>query len=203
MCGVGIAVSLGGDPNDGEVRAGLVVGVGLADSEVWAGLVRPWTVGIGAGAFEVPFDPHDLAGVGREFGMGRQGDDVSRGDIDAHVIGCVVAGGAGGQAHEDPGRYLAELADVWPGTTFMATAAAVHIGRATGDDALIDKALKMSEAVSNQIFDEGGRSTKGYAFGTPESWFVDETLICRYTGYARARAVWQLVDALDPLPSHP
>ena len=141
--GVGIAVSLGGDPNDGEVRAGLVVGVGLADSEVWAGLVRPWTVGIGAGAFEVPFDPHDLAGVaGREFSMGRQGDDVSHGDIDAHVIGCVVAGGAGGQAHEDPGRYLAELADVWPGTTFMATAAAVHIGRATGDQARIDKALR-------------------------------------------------------------
>ena len=109
----------------------------------------------------------------------------------------------GMHAFQDPGRYLAELADVWPGTTFMATAAAVHIGRATDDQALIDKALGMSEAVSNQIFDGGGRSTKGYAFGTPESWFVDETLICRYTGYARARAVWQLVDALDPLPSHP
>ena len=55
----------------------------------------------------------------------------------------------------------------------MATAAAVHIGRKTGDKALVAKALKMSEAVANQIFDDGA-STKGYAFGTPESWFVDD-----------------------------
>ncbi|MDT3446598.1 MULTISPECIES: GH116 family glycosyl-hydrolase [unclassified Pseudofrankia] len=98
------------------------------------------------------------------------------------------------------GRYIPEIGDVWPGTTYMATAAAVHIGRGTGDEALVAKALKMSEAVANQIFDEGGRSTKGYAFGTPESWFVDDVTICRYTAYTRARSVWQLVDALDTIP---
>jgi non-lysosomal glucosylceramidase len=98
------------------------------------------------------------------------------------------------------GRYVPEIADVWPGTTYMATAAAVHIGRKTGDRALIAKALKMSEAVANQIFDEGGATTKGYAFGTPESWFVDDVTISRYTAYSRARSIWQLLDALDPLP---
>lgn len=97
------------------------------------------------------------------------------------------------------GRFLAELADVWPGTTYMATAAAVHIGRQTGDDALVEKALKMSEAVANIVFDDGGLTTLGLAFGTPESWFVDDVTIVRYTAYARARSVWQLVDALDPL----
>ena len=59
------------------------------------------------------------------------------------------------------GRYIPEIGDVWPGTTWMATAAAVHIGRQTGDEALVAKALKMSEAVANQIFDDGGLSTKG------------------------------------------
>jgi hypothetical protein len=67
-----------------------------------------------------------------------------------------------------------ETGDVWPGTTFMATAVAVHIGRKTGDRTLVAKALKMSEAVSDQLFDEGDISTKGYTFGTPESWFVDD-----------------------------
>lgn len=82
----------------------------------------------------------------------------------------------------------------------MATAAAVHIGRKTGDQALITKALNMSEAVANQIFDDGGLTTKGYAFGTPKSWFVDDMTISRYTAYARARPIWQLVDALDTIP---
>ncbi|WP_041254561.1 hypothetical protein [Frankia sp. EAN1pec] len=67
---------------------------------------------------------------------------------------------------QPPGRYIPEIGDVWPGTTYMATAAAVHIGHSTGDEAPVAKALKMSEAVANQIFDEGERSTKGYAFGT-------------------------------------
>jgi hypothetical protein len=57
----------------------------------------------------------------------------------------------------------------------------------------------MSEAVADIIFDDGGESTNGFAFGTPESWFVDEVTISRYTAYARARSVWQLVDALDPI----
>lgn len=101
---------------------------------------------------------------------------------------------------QPPGRYIPEIGDVWLGTTFIATAAAVHIGRKTGGRTLIAKALKMSEAVSNQLFDEGGLSTQGYAFGTPESWFVDDVTISRYTAYSRARSVWQLVDALDTIP---
>ncbi|XVQ09394.1 GH116 family glycosyl-hydrolase [Spirillospora sp. CA-255316] len=101
-----------------------------------------------------------------------------------------------------PGRFVPEIADVWPGTTWMATAAAVHIGRRTGDKKLIAKALKMSEAVANRIYDDGA-TTKGHAFATPESWFVENVNISRYAAYARARSVWQLVDALDPIPRRP
>ncbi|WP_329348989.1 MULTISPECIES: GH116 family glycosyl-hydrolase [unclassified Streptomyces] len=103
---------------------------------------------------------------------------------------------------QPPGGFVPEIADVWPGTTWMATAAAVHIGRATGDRKLITKALKMSEAVANRIYDDGA-TTKGHAFATPESWFVDDVNISRYAAYARARSVWQLVDALDPIPRSP
>jgi non-lysosomal glucosylceramidase len=96
-------------------------------------------------------------------------------------------------------QFVPEIADVWPGTAWMATAAAVHIGRATGDRKLIAKALKMSEAVANRIYDDGA-TTLGHAFATPESWFVDNVNISRYAAYARARSVWQLVDALDTIP---
>lgn len=98
------------------------------------------------------------------------------------------------------GRFVPEIADVWPGTTWMGTAAAVHIGRATGDNKLVTKALKMSEAVAAVLYDDGA-TTKGHAFATPESWFVANVNISRYAAYARARAIWQLVDALDTVPS--
>ena len=61
----------------------------------------------------------------------------------------------------------------------------------------------MSEAVANMIYDDGGLSTKGMAFGSPESWFVDEVNLCRYTAYSRARSVWQIVNALDVIPKLP
>jgi len=32
----------------------------------------------------------------------------------------------------------------------------------------------MAEAVANMIFDDGGPSTNGHAFDTPECWFVDD-----------------------------
>lgn len=90
-----------------------------------------------------------------------------------------------------------------PGCAWMGTAAAVYIGRKTVDRALVAKALKMGEAVANMIYDDGGLTTKGMAFATPESWFVDDVTTCRYSGYTRARSIWQIADALDPLPSGP
>jgi uncharacterized protein (DUF608 family) len=92
-----------------------------------------------------------------------------------------------------------EIGEVLPGAAFMASAAAVHIGRHTGDKTLVAKALRMAEAVANQIYDDGA-TTKGFAFAAPESWFVDNNRICRFLAYARARAIWQLVDALKRLP---
>lgn len=98
------------------------------------------------------------------------------------------------------GGVLPETSEVIPGIAYMATAAAVYIGRKTGDKQLIDKALKMSESVANLIFDDGGLTTRGMAFGTLESWFVDDVNICRYTAYSRSRSIWQIVDALDAIP---
>ena len=55
------------------------------------------------------------------------------------------------------------------------------------------------------IYDDGGPTTKGMAFATPESWFVDDVNLARYTGYTRNRSIWQIVDALDTinLPARP
>ena len=33
----------------------------------------------------------------------------------------------------------------------------------------------------------------------PESWFVDDVNLARYTGYTRNRSIWQIADALDPI----
>ena len=59
-------------------------------------------------------------------------------------------------AYIRPASTSLEIGEVMPGSAFMATAAAVHIGRQTGDKALVAKALKMGEAVANMIFDDGG-----------------------------------------------
>ena len=61
----------------------------------------------------------------------------------------------------------------------------------------------MGEAVANMIYDDGGLTTKGMAFATPESWFVDDVNTVRYTGYTRTRSVWQIVDALDAVRARP
>jgi len=63
----------------------------------------------------------------------------------------------------------------------------------------------MGEAVADMIYDDGGLTTKGMAFATPESRFVDDVNLARYTGYTRNRSVWQILDALGPmnLPAQP
>ena len=82
----------------------------------------------------------------------------------------------------------------------MATAAAVHIGRQTGDNVARRQGVADERSRREPDLRRRRASTKGYAFGTPESWFVDDVTICRYTAYTRARSVWQLVDALERLP---
>lgn len=97
---------------------------------------------------------------------------------------------------------LPETSEVIPGCAWMGVAAAVHIGRQTGDRSLIAKALQMGEAVANHIYDDG-LTTKGYAFATPESWFVDEVNQPRFTGYTRPRSIWQIIDTLNPGAGRP
>ena len=76
---------------------------------------------------------------------------------------------------------------------------------ATGDATLVAQALKMGQAVADMVYDDGGLTTKGMVFATPESWLVDDVNLVRYTGYTRNRSIWQIVDALDTveLPARP
>ena len=97
---------------------------------------------------------------------------------------------------------MPETSEVIPGCAWMGVAAAVHIGRQTRDSNLVAKALEMGEAVANHIYDDGA-TTKGYAFASPESWFVDEVNQPRFTGYTRPRSIWQIVDALNPGAGRP
>ena len=72
--------------------------------------------------------------------------------------------------HFPCGVGLPETSEVIPGCAWMGAAATVHIGRATEDATLVTKALRMGEAVADMIYDDGGPTTKGMAFATPESW---------------------------------
>ena len=93
--------------------------------------------------------------------------------------------------------HTTEINEVLPGTAYPAAAAAVLIGKKTGDKALIAKALKIGEGVAYQTYDN---ENNGYAFATPESWFVDSVDVSRFPAYVRARSVWSLLDAVAPIP---
>ena len=79
------------------------------------------------------------------------------------------------------------------------TAAAVHIGRRTGDTALVAKALRMAEAVANQIYDDGA-TTKGIRLRHTRILVRRQQPHLPLYRVPRPRSVWQLVDALERLP---
>lgn len=89
-----------------------------------------------------------------------------------------------------------EINEVIVGSAYMAAAAAVSIGRKTGDRKLVAKALRIGEGLSYQTYDV---EPNGYAFMTPESWSADEAASFRFPAYSRARAVWSLLDAVAPI----
>ena len=93
--------------------------------------------------------------------------------------------------------HTGELGEIWVGSNYMLAAAAIRIGKKTGDHALVEKALALAKIIASRTYDD---PNDGFAFATPECWWVDIPDLYRYPAYTRARAVWQVVDALAPIP---
>jgi uncharacterized protein (DUF608 family) len=89
-----------------------------------------------------------------------------------------------------------EINEVIPGIAFLAAAGAVRIGKRLGDKTIVEKALKLGEGCAIQIYDV---ENNGYAFASPESWFVDNHEVSRFPGYTRTRSVWSLYDAVSTI----
>ncbi|MEX5637268.1 hypothetical protein, partial [Parafrankia sp. FMc2] len=89
-----------------------------------------------------------------------------------------------------------EINEVIPGIAFLAAAGAFRIGAKVKDKEITEKALQLGEGCAIQIYDV---ESNGYAFATPESWFVDDHLISRFPGYTRTRSVWSLYDAVSEI----
>ncbi|ABW13810.1 protein of unknown function DUF608 [Parafrankia sp. EAN1pec] len=89
-----------------------------------------------------------------------------------------------------------EINEVIPGIAFLAAAGAFRIGAKVKDKDITEKALKLGEGCALQIYDI---ESNGYAFATPESWFVDDHHISRFPGYTRTRSVWSLYDAVSEI----
>jgi uncharacterized protein (DUF608 family) len=91
-----------------------------------------------------------------------------------------------------------ELGECWVGSNYMLAAAAIRVGKKTDDRALAEKGLQLARIMASRTY---GDPNDGFAFATPECWFVDADDIYRYPAYSRARAVWQVLDALAPIPA--
>lgn len=94
--------------------------------------------------------------------------------------------------------HVGEFGEIWVGSNYMLAAAAIRIGKKTGDQTLVDKGLQLARIIAGRTYDD---PNDGFAFATPECWWVDVADLYRYPAYTRARAVWQVVDALATIPA--
>jgi non-lysosomal glucosylceramidase len=91
---------------------------------------------------------------------------------------------------------LTEETEVWPGVGFTAAAIYYSAGARFADPALEQDGIKMAAAVAAQIWDV---PSNGFRFDAPEAWHEDTTSLYRYPAYAQSLAVWDLLDAIQPI----
>jgi hypothetical protein len=82
------------------------------------------------------------------------------------------------------------------GLAYLASAEGVRIGKRLGDESLVAKALVVGEGVAFQCFNV---ENNGFAFATPESWYITDVTVSRFPSYSRTRSVWSLLDAVSPI----
>ena len=90
----------------------------------------------------------------------------------------------------------AATGEVWTGVNYEVASAYVNAGKRFRDPSLVDDGITMSSAIAHQIWQTPGN---GYAFDTPEAWHGDDPQKYRYPDYSRALAVWDDIDALQPI----
>jgi uncharacterized protein (DUF608 family) len=94
-----------------------------------------------------------------------------------------------------------EETEIWPGTNGFAAATYYGAGLRFGDARLTSDALEMASAVAAQIWQI---DDNGFVFDPPEAWGHDDTTeVYRYPAYARAMAIWELIDTIKPLRPRP
>jgi hypothetical protein len=102
---------------------------------------------------------------------------------------------------ESPYRYFPlEHSEVWTGTDYIAAGAYYSAGDRYQDPVLRQDGTQMAEAVAEQIWAPSAQAN-GFAFDAPESWVDNDTTKFRYPAYTRPLAIWDLIDAIQPLPS--
>ncbi|KHL05550.1 GH116 family glycosyl hydrolase, partial [Sinomonas humi] len=85
--------------------------------------------------------------------------------------------------------------EVWTGTNFEVASTYINAGKRFNDQALVNDGITMSSAISKQIWQT---PSNGFAFDAPEAWHGDDPQKYRYPDYARALAVWDDIEALQP-----
>ncbi|MGP4114720.1 GH116 family glycosyl-hydrolase [Streptomyces sp. 4N509B] len=97
-----------------------------------------------------------------------------------------------GSPSEDLSEFHHER-EVWLGVSYVLAATMVHWGRRAADPALEQAGLRLGRDVWHRVWQD---DTTGYWFGAPEAWEVEDPTRCRVPMYQRARAVWELLDAV-------
>jgi len=125
---------------------------------------------------------------------------MGRTDQDARLLGAPnMALAPGVTTWPAVGQFgVEEETEVWSGTDYFVAATYYNAGKRFQDPTLEQDGIQIGSAVADQIWDVPGN---GFAFDAPEAWHENTTSMYRYPAYARALAVWNLLDAISPVPT--
>jgi non-lysosomal glucosylceramidase len=94
-----------------------------------------------------------------------------------------------------------EAYEVWTGTNYEVAATYIAAGRRFGDTTLTNDGLAMGQSIEQQVWE---KAQNGLQFDPPENWSYNDAGSSRYPGYTRERAVWDLLDDVQPVqPPNP
>jgi hypothetical protein len=86
--------------------------------------------------------------------------------------------------------------NVWTGTNYLTASVYRRAGTRFGKRQLSDRGVEMASAVATQAWET---ERNGFTFDTPEAWVRDDASRYTYPGYERPLAVWDILDAIQPV----
>ncbi|MFI1736031.1 GH116 family glycosyl-hydrolase [Streptomyces acidicola] len=91
---------------------------------------------------------------------------------------------------------LRQEIQVWSGTNYLTASVYYNAGTRFGNRQLREHGVEMAAAATTQVWEV---EANGFTFDTPEAWDRDDASRYAYPGYERPLAIWDALDAIQPL----